>query len=302
MLATLSVACSTGPDSGEAVTTAPPTSTVDLPAPTSAPATTETTTAVTTTEPSPASGVIVSAGGVLGWFEEGEWKAAESASEVPPTDGRTFRIVGPTGEIGSATGSAARRGCEIIEVHVDLDLDPDPYATFDPFASKPIAVDADWELNPYPVTEIPLDSAVYRQIVSDHLASRGFIDLEPEIVQLYRVDLEGDGADEVIIVADNHDGAFFQQGVYSVVLVRKVIEEEVQTAVLHESIVAEDLAADEFAISVVARVSAIADLDDDAAMEVVLDSAYYEGAGTELWDYVDDDLGFVSALLTGCGA
>jgi len=284
------------------MTTAPPSPTVDVPAPTSAPLTTETTEPVTTTRPSFASGVIVSAGGVLGWFEDGEWRAADLVSDVPPTEGRPFRIVGPTGEVGSAIGSEAKPGCEIIEDHVDLDLDPDPFAAFDPFSSKPIAIDADWELVPQPVTELPLDSAAYRQIVSDHLASRGFADLEPQIVQLYRVDLEGDGADEVIIVADNHGGAFFQQGVYSVVLVRKVIEDEVQMAVLHESIVAEDPEADEFAISVVARVSAIADLDDDGAMEIVLDSAYYEGAGTELWAYVDDDLGFVSALLTGCGA
>ena len=48
--------------------------------------------------------------------------------------------------------------------------------------------------------------------------------------------------------------------------------------------------------------AAFADLDDDGAMEIALDSAYYEGAGTEVWDYVDDDLGFVSVLLTGCGA
>ena len=303
ILVTLSAACSGATDGAADETTVPPVSTsTAIQSTTTTTSTATTVPTTTTTEPRAATGVIVSAGGVLGWYEGGGWRSADVPAAVPDTDGRTFRLVGPSGEIGTAVASAVRTGCEIIEEHVDLDLEPNPYEGFDPFSSKPIGIDADWNLVPYPVSELPLDSAVYADIVSDHLASRGFVEVDPEIVQLYRVDLEGDGADEVVIVADNHGGAFFQQGVYSVVLVRRVIEEEVQTAVLHESIVPDDLEADEFAFSVVARLAAIADLDDDGAMEIVLDSAYYEGAGTEVWDYVDDDLGFVSALLTGCGA
>ncbi len=255
----------------------------------------------TTTVNGAASGVIVGAGGLLGWWD-GAWERAADPAGVPLEAGSTFQIVGPTGVVGTAVGAAPAPGCEIIEEHVDVDLEPSPYDQFDPFGSKPIGIVADWDLVPHPVSELPLDSPSYTQIVADHLASRGFDDPQPEIVQLYRVDLEGDGSDEVVIVADNHGGEFFQQGVYSLVLVRRVVDEEVQTAVLHESIVPYDLGPDEFPFSVVARVAAIADLDDDGAMELAVDSAYYEGAGTEVWDYLDDDLGFVSVLLTGCGA
>lgn len=237
---------------------------------------------------------------MLGWWD-GALRPAKDASAVPVEDGASYQIVGPTGVNGTAVGGAPETGCEIVEGHVIIDLDPDPYQTYDPFGSNPLAVDADWDLAPQPVVELPLGSEVYGSIVSDYLASRGFDDPEPVIVQLYRVDFEGDGAEEVIIVADNHDGEFFQQGVYSLVLVRRVIEGEVQTAVLHESIVAAELEPDEIPFSVVARVAALADLDADGVLEIALDSAYYEGAATEVWDYVDDDLGFVSVLLTGCG-
>lgn len=245
--------------------------------------------------------LIVGSGGVLGWWD-GTWNRAEDAGSVPVAAGTTFQVVGPTGLLGTAVGSAPRPGCEIVEGHVVIDLEPDPYVAYDPFASKPLAVAAEWDLVPRPVDELPLESDVYSQIVADYLASRGFVDPDPVLVQLFRVDLDADGADEVIIVADNHGGEFFQQGVYSIVLVRRVVDEAVETAVLHESIVAEELGPDEIPFSVVARVAAIADLDDDGVMEISLDSAYYEGAGTEVWDYVDDDLGFVSVLLTGCGA
>lgn len=258
-------------------------------------------TTTTSAAPVAASGVIVGSGGILGWWD-GAYRSATEATSVPLAPGSTFQVVGPTGILGTAVGGAPQTGCEIVEGHVVVELEPDPYETYDPFDPQPLAVAADWDLVPQPVVELPLDSRAYGQIVSDHLASRGFDEPDPVIVQLYRVDFEGDGTEEVVIVADNHDGEFFQQGVYSLVLVRRVIEEEVQTAVLHESMVPTELDPDEIPFSVVARVAALADLDADGALEIALDSAYHEGAGTEVWDYVDDDLGFVSVLLTGCGA
>jgi hypothetical protein len=283
------------------VTSPPPSSTTTSQAAAALPPDTVIDSTTASTAVVAASGVIVGSGGLLGWWD-GAYRPADDAAAVPLEPGSTFQIVGPTGILGTAVGGAPQTGCELVEGHVIVDLEPDPYGTFDPFASQPLAIAADWDLVPQPVVELPLDSQAYAQIVSDYLASRGFDEPEPVIVQLYRVDFEGDGTEEVVIVADNHGGEFFQQGVYSLVLVRRVIEEEVQTAVLHESIVPSELDPDEIPFSVVARVAALADLDADGALEIALDSAYYEGAGTEVWDYVDDDLGFVSVLLTGCGA
>ncbi len=210
-------------------------------------------------------------------------------------------LLGPTGEIGTATAGPVAAGCEIVENHLVVGLSPDPYEAYTPFDPSPVAVSAGWDLTPFAVTALPTDSGPYVQVASDFLASRGFEEASPVITQLYQTDLDGDGTDEVVIVADNHGGEFFHAGVYSVVLVRKVVAGDVETAVLHESIVT-DFAEGETPFTVTGHVVAIADLDGDGEMEIVLDEAYYEGSASFVWDYADDDLGFVEVLSTGCGS
>ena len=306
MLATISVACAPiVPDGAGAPTTTtpqpePPASVTSEPVVPDSTVNDETTPATTVPAVEPAAAVIVASNGVLGWWD-GEWREADDLDSVPALEGVEYTLVGPTGPVGVVTGSAALPGCGIIEEHLAMDLDPDPYGDFDAFTAGPVAISASWDPAPHPVTELVADSEVYGTIVTEFLASRGFEEPDPVITQLYRTDLEGDGTDEVVVVADNHNGEFFKSGVYSVVLVRKVIEGEVQTAVLHESLFG-DPERDEIPFSITAQVAAIADLNGDGTSEIVLDDAYYEGAGSQVFDYINDDLGFVSVLLTGCGA
>jgi hypothetical protein len=46
----------------------------------------------------------------------------------------------------------------------------------------------------------------------------------------------------------------------------------------------------------------VPDLNDDGKMEIVLSSAYYEGLGVEVFEWIDDDQGLVSQITQGCGA
>ena len=77
---------------------------------------------------------------------------------------------------------------------------------------------------------------------------------------------------------------------------RKIVEGEVHTAILGDSVVITP----EGSFVVGFSVGAVADLSGDGKMEVVVDSAFFEGLGVEVWEYVNDDLGFVSVLQTGC--
>jgi len=117
--------------------------------------------------------------------------------------------------------------------------------------------------------------------------------------QVLRTDLEGDGVNEVIVVAEEVTPGFLMEvGDYSILFLRKVVRGDVQTAVLEETVVlSED---DQFAGSHI--VGTVADLNGDSKMEIVTNSAYFEGFGVNVWEYVNDDIGPSIALQTGCGS
>jgi hypothetical protein len=137
----------------------------------------------------------------------------------------------------------------------------------------------------------------HRDAVIDVLEPLGILS-EPEVYQHLGADLEGDGSEEVIIVARRvADDLFARPGDYSVVLLRKSIEGEWQTAILETS-----LAEPGSPYILSHSIAAVADLNGDGKMEIVVDAAYYEGAGSVAYEYVDDDLGAQAVLNGGCGA
>ena len=78
---------------------------------------------------------------------------------------------------------------------------------------------------------------------------------------------------------------------------RKVVEGEVRTAILGENIVtSEGYYGGAYVIG------GVADLSGDGKMEIILNSAYFEGFGVSIFEYVNDDLGPVEVLDIGCGS
>ena len=78
-------------------------------------------------------------------------------------------------------------------------------------------------------------------------------------------------------------------GDYSVALMRKVVDGDVQTAVLGETVVLDE----SDAFDGVYSIGTVADLSGDGKMEVVTNAAFFEGFGVSVWEYVNDDLGSV---------
>jgi len=248
--------------------------------------------ATTTTGPEGFPAVVVSRYGLMGWWD-GEWVVPEGLGDVPVEGGEPYQVVMLDQPQSSAIGSAAR----LCEPSQSLVLDLDPPLPGDFGDAGAIAVLSDWELRPSPITVLGELAAEHRDAVSDVLEPLG-ISSEPEVYQHLGADLEGDGSEEVIIVAKQvADDLFAQPGDYSVVLLRKSIEGEWQTAILETSLAEPD---SPYILS--HSVAAVADLNGDGKMEVVIDAAYYEGAGSVAYEYVDDDLGAQLVLNGGCGA
>ncbi len=115
-----------------------------------------------------------------------------------------------------------------------------------------------------------------------------------------RIDLEGDGVDEAVVTA-NRQATWPEPsaGDFSIVLLRKVIDDQVQTAILYSSYQVDE---PEQYFWVRGRLVGFGDFNGDAKLEIIVASEYYEGAGLEVFEYVDDDLGPVLVLDSGCGA
>lgn len=270
----------------------------DAPTTSAAPTTTEAPATTTTEPPPPANGVLVASEGVLGWVVDGVLFANDNGV-APAAAGDEYRLLRPEGVTGTAVGPAPELGCLGTTPFIDLGVTADSW----PY-DFPIGVSGTWDLFPQAVEVMATENQTYKDITRDLIAEFGIDDPDPQLLQVLRVDLEGDGVDEVLVVAERLQAgglAGAQAGDYSIVYLRKVIGNEVQQLVLHHSTL-QNLAPDEFGYVEAFRVPTVADLDGDGQMEIVTQSFYYEGSWTEMWEYVENGQGeAVVTLSVGCG-
>ena len=289
----LIAACGSGSDATTS-TLEPGTTTTSGASTTTTVETTTSTQATTTTATGATSpAAIASRYGFMGWWSETGWVVPESLEEIPLVGGEEYEVVMLDQPITTAVGSAPTL-CEPSLTPV-MEFDPPLPGEFrDPGG---LAIIADWELRP---SEVRVESEladVHRQAVVDALASAG-IETDPVISQIVAADIEGDGTEEVVIVSkEMPEDLFGQPGNYSIVILRKMIEGEWQTAILETSLAEVDQA---YILS--HSIAAIADLNGDGKMEIAVDAVYYEGSGTVAYEYTNDDLGPQPVLGGGCGA
>lgn len=233
--------------------------------------------------------------GALGWWDGSGWLDAEAEGALPVVGGEDYQVI-RLDELDVTSGGAQTLVCPPLDL-VGVELgDPDLLGEFPgPYG---VAVSAAWALQPHLFEEVT-DDGTYASFARDLLASRGLDVANPVVKQVVRTDLEGDGVNEVIVVAEEvTPGFLLEEGDYSIVFLRKVIEGEVQTAILGETIVLDE--DDQFGAA--HWVGTVADLNGDGTMEVVTNLAFFEGFAVSVWEYVDDDLGPVLVLETGCGS
>jgi hypothetical protein len=242
---------------------------------------------------------LIAAGfGALGWWDGGGWVQVDESTSLPVSGEEDYQIA-LLGLDARTTGSGEELLCEPLDNPGVIFANEEVLGDWPgPFG---VAISADWVLVPHLVQETT-DDGTYATVASELLAERGLTVATPPIKQVIRFDLEGDGVNEVLVVAEDVPGDLLAEvGDYSIAFLQKVVGGEVATSVIGESVVTE-LAEGETPFVLSFTVAAVADLNDDSRMEIVLDSAYYEGVGVEVWEYVNDDIGPVAQISTGCGA
>jgi hypothetical protein len=168
------------------------------------------------------------------------------------------------------------------------------------------AIKANWNVQPRPVTTINNSNAVYEKAVKDILDKvTGLKNAKAVITKIVKADLDGDKKDEVIIYASNHTNVYdVDKGSYSLAIVRRVVNEQVVTDVLHFRYL--DISASEFSAKYqyspvvnVYNISAILDLNGDGKMELLITDEEHEGNGITAYELTPE--GIKAVLDWGCG-
>jgi hypothetical protein len=128
---------------------------------------------------------------------------------------------------------------------------------------------------------------VYRAEATRLMASHGGATSAPRLQSITRVDLDGDGAEEVFVVATNHetvrpiDGPLpdLTPGSYTVLYVRHVVGNTTKSDIIWS-----DVATPDHAVLPQISVTAIADFNGDGTMEVVGTRKYFEDPIYYVWD------------------
>jgi hypothetical protein len=247
--------------------------------------------------------VEVQSGYLFGAIDGGKWIKAEEAAKSLP-DQMTYRVYGLTQEFGEAKAGKAKPGDVLCEEILSVSLSPKP-------ENGVIALAAPWNALPRKPRTADTTQQVYVDAVRDFLKTKGIDQPKVKIDNILRIDLDGDGEEEVLISATNYfseDESVPMRSPaasYSMVLLRRVVAGKVETQLIvgefHPK--AYPKAAQEegrFDAPNAYKVTATLDLDGDGKMEVVIDSHYYEGGETTI--YQCSPRKAEAVLSVGCGA
>jgi hypothetical protein len=246
--------------------------------------------------------VEVQSGYLFGATANGKWIKADEAAKALP-DETTYQVYGLTQSLGEAKATKPELAQDCGET-LAVSLSPKP-------DKGVIAIAAPWNALSRKVQVLDPTQKVYVDAVRDFLKTKGIEQPKVKIENILRVDLDGDGEDEVLISATNHfskDNTVPMRspaGSYSMVLLRRVVAGIVETQLIVGEFYPKaypKAAQDEgrFDAPNAYKVIAVLDLDGDGKMEVVVGSNYYEGE--EITIYRCDPKKVEALLSVSCGA
>jgi hypothetical protein len=160
------------------------------------------------------------------------------------------------------------------------------YVNTAPFSlnQSAVGVAGDWNVLPRQPQDIPTDTEVYLQAVADWLVEQAPSQPIVAINKIRKVDVEGNGTDEVFISASHFaesSGHNVEPRDYSVILMRTVSGAEVKTIPLVSDYYAEG-SENSFPWSY--SLEFIGDLNGDGRMEVMVGLSRWEGSGVMVFE------------------
>lgn len=215
---------------------------------------------------------------LIGGAQNGKWITAEK-TDAQLKDKTEFKILSFNGfKKGSIFGTKDDdRGVCTENPRLTFE---EPEANIND--APPFAIGANAKWNPVPrlPQAIGLKDKTYTKIVADFLKTKGIAKTKIKITQAFRIDLEGDGKDEIIITGNYYKkggGETQNAGDYSFILLRRTLKGKPQNVLIEgDFFTAKLLRSGEFDPPNIHKITAIADLNGDGKMEIVLADFGYE--------------------------
>ncbi len=237
---------------------------------------------------------------LIGGGVDGKRLSADLISKLlkPKQDFRLYNLRGRQSTILWPIGAPQRIENNSCNPHFrqQLSLVPSETGTaqiaiFDSEGGKKIAV------SPKTLIVLNNDDEKYTRVLASFLERQKLKDAPIKIHQLIRTDLDGDGKFEVIINAINTARDLDRKGEYSIVLVVREVDGKAEIETIQNEVTLED--SDFPAVLWENTIAAIADIDGDGKMEIIMYGQFYHGQG---WDLVTSGSGLAERpIICGCG-
>ncbi|HEX8492804.1 MAG TPA: hypothetical protein VF658_08190 [Pyrinomonadaceae bacterium] len=238
---------------------------------------------------------------LIGGTVSGKWMAA---GEVAPKlqGGEKYNFYTLTARAGESIGDKPKRMADYCPETMEIELSPKPTE------GVVFAIGGQWNALPRAPQVLSNNEQVYKAAVADVLKSKRFSKPRINITRVLRIDVDGDGIEEVLVSASHYAGGLGSDtgpmairargGDYSVVFLRKLMSGKVQNIVVAGEFY--PLEGDKGNPPSQYIVSAVGDVDGDGAMEVIVESNYYEGGGSTVYSIKGNKVEEMTSC--GCGA
>ena len=248
--------------------------------------------------------VEVQSGYLFGASSDRKWIKTDEARSLL-NDETTYRVYGLTQALGEAKGGKPKSEGAPCEQTSAVELSPKA-------DDGVIAIAAPWNALPRKPKVTDTTQKAYVDAVRDFLETKKIKQPKVKIDNILRVDLDGDGEEEVLISATN----YFEEadrvpmrssaGSYSMVLLRRFVAGKVETQLIAGEFHPKAYpgkGSDQdgsFDAPNAYKVVGTFDLNGDGKLEIVIQSHYYEGAETTIYRY--DPEKSEALLSVSCGA
>lgn len=236
--------------------------------------------------------VDMESGYLLGGTHNGTWVDAQTYATYLQDTARPYSVYILSGLQGAVSGSPPVTFGGVCS---------QPVVPFQPAGGRDgaIALVAKWDAAPRVAQRIPEDTVEYVDAVTTLLQEKGIANPEVQIDHIRRIDLEGDGVDEVLIsvsrLVAGTSAPPVAAGDYALLLLRKVVDGAVVTIPLALDVYPQAI---DLAYPYRYGVLGLLDLNGDGSLEIIVKAERYEGY--EVTVYEMTAAGPQAVLQAGC--